>query len=170
MARSSFLKFCLCACVTALMGCETGSNSFSNSTPQLVAEPDNVSAMLADAATRATDALETLAAVEHSRGPAIASAPIGDAPANLRRAITVNWVGPAEQITETLAQRASYNFVTVGTPPAVPTIVSIDVENKPVIEVLRDVGLQLGLRADVRVDADNEVIEIHYSPNTGARG
>jgi len=155
--------------VTALMGCETG-NSFSNSTPQLVAEPDNVSAMLADAATRASEALETLAAVEHRRGPAIASAPIGDAPTTLRRAITVNWVGPAEQITETLAQRASYSFVTVGASPAVPIIVSIDAENKPVIEVLRDVGLQLGLRADVRVDAANQVVEIHYSPNTGARG
>jgi defect-in-organelle-trafficking protein DotD len=126
--------------------------------------------MLADAATRATNALETLAAVEHARGPAIAAAPIGDAPVELRRAITVNWVGPAEQVTKTLADRASYDFVTVGVAPTVPIIVSIDAENKPVIEVLRDVGLQLGLRADVRVDADNRIVEIHYSPNTGARG
>jgi len=165
----SFLNFCLCVSTTALVGCGT-ANNFSNSTPQLVAEPDNVSAMLADAATQASNALQTLAAVEHSRGPAIAAAPIGDAPTTLRRAITVNWVGPAEQIIQTLAQRASYNFVSVGVAPAVPIIVSIDAENKPVIEVLRDVGLQLGLRADVRVDADNEVVEIHYSPNTGARG
>jgi len=111
-----------------------------------------------------------LAAVEHGRGPAIASAPIGDAPVNLRRAITVNWVGPAEQITKILADRASYNFVTVGVRPSVPVVVSIDVENKPVIEVLRDVGLQLGLRADVRVDADQQIVEIHYAPNNGARG
>lgn len=164
-----FLNFCLCVSATVLMGCET-AKSFSNSTPQLVAEPDTVSAMLADAATRASNALETLAAVEHGRGPAIASAPIGDAPANLRRAITVNWVGPAEQITKILADRASYNFVTVGVKPSVPVVVSIDAENKPVIEVLRDVGLQLGLRADVRVDADQQIVEIHYAPNTGARG
>ena len=111
-----------------------------------------------------------MAAVEHGRGPAIAAAPIGDAPANLRRAITVNWVGPAEQITKILADRASYNFVTVGVKPSVPVVVSIDAENKPVIEVLRDVGLQLGVRADVRVDASQEIVEIHYAPNTGARG
>ena len=165
----SFINFCLCMSATILMGCET-SKSFSNSTPQLVAEPDSVSAMLADAATRASNALETLAAVEHGRGPAIAAAPIGDAPIELRRAITVNWVGPAEQITKTLAERASYNFVVVGVVPAVPVIVSIDVENKPVIEVLRDVGLQLGVRADIRVDADQQLVEIHYAPNTGARG
>lgn len=164
-----FLNFCLCMSAIVLIGCET-AKSFSNSTPQLVAEPDTVSAMLADAATRASNALETLAAVEHGRGPAITSAPIGDAPANLRRAITVNWVGPAEQITKILADRASYNFVIVGVKPAVPIVVSIDAENKPVIEVLRDVGLQLGLRADIRVDANQELVEIHYAPNTAARG
>lgn len=164
-----FLNFCLCASSIFLIGCET-AKSFSNSKPQLVAEPDTVSAMLADAATRASTALETLAAVEHARGPGIAAAPIGDAPPELRRAITVNWVGPADQITKTLADRASYNFITVGTKPAVPIVVSIDVENKPVIEVLRDVGVQLGVRADVRVDADNRLVEIHYAPNTGARG
>jgi len=165
----SIVNFCLCACASFLVGCET-AKSFSKSTPQVVAEPDSVSAMLADAATRASNALESLAAVEHARGPAIASAPIGDAPVNLRRAITVNWVGPAEQITQTLAERASYNFNIVGVPPSVPIIVSIDAENKPVIEVLRDVGLQLGIRADVRVDAGNRLVEIHYAPNTGARG
>ncbi len=164
-----FLNLCLCASMLFLVGCET-ARSFSNFSPQLVAEPDSVSAMLADAASRASSALETLAAVEHARGPAIAAAPIGDAPVELRRAITVNWVGPAEQITKTLADRASYNFITVGTKPVVPVIVSIDVENKPVIEVLRDVGVQLGVRADVRVDANARIVEIHYAPNTGARG
>ena len=170
----SFSRLFLCLCALGISGftlsaCGTGK-SFNQKTPQLVAEPDNVSAMLADAATRATSALETLAAVEHGRGPAIAAAPIGDAPVELRRAISVNWVGPAEQITQMLAERASYNFLTVGVPPSIPTIVSIDVENKPVIEVLRDIGLQLGIRADIRVDANSKVVEMHYSPNTGARG
>lgn len=165
-----FLNLFLCACATFVIGCSSTNNNFSNSTPQLVAEPDNVSAMLADAATRASDALETLAAVEHSRGPAIAAAPIGDAPAHLRRAITVNWVGPADQLTQMLAQRASYEFRVVGVAPSVPVIVSIDAENTPVIEVLRDVGLQLGIRGDVRVDSTQRVVEIHYAPNTGARG
>lgn len=165
----SLLNICLCLCSVVLFGCET-AKSFSNSTPQLVAEPDSVTAMLADAATRASNSLETLAAVEYGRGPAIAAAPIGDAPVNLRRAITVNWIGPAEQITKTLADRASYNFVTVGVAPSVPIVVSIDAENKPVIEVLRDIGLQLGLRADIRVDAEQNLVELHYSPNTGARG
>lgn len=165
-----FLKYCLLATAgLAVVGCDA-VQSFNVNKPQLVAEPDNVSAQLADAATRASNALETLAAVENARGPGIAASPIGDAPPELKRAISINWVGPAEQITKILADRASYNFVTVGVAPVVPVVVSIDAENKPVIEVMRDVGLQLGMRADIRVNADERLVEIHYAPNTGASG
>lgn len=126
--------------------------------------------MLAQAADRASTALETLAAVEQARTPAVAVGPIPDAPAELQRAITVNWVGPVEPITKTLADRAGYMFQTLGTLPPVPLVVSIDVENTPVIDVLRSIGLQLGSRADVRVDAARRMVEIHYAPNTGPGG
>lgn len=139
-------------------------------TPQVAAQPDKVSAMLADAADRASVALETLAAVEQARTPAIAVGPIENAPPELERSITVNWIGPAEPIARKLADRAGYAFQTIGTAPAVPAVVSIDVENKPVIDVLRSLGLQLGERADVKVDAARKIVEIHYAPVTGAGG
>lgn len=158
---ASFTLLALCACETV-----SGGPS-KTAPPQLVATPDNVSAMLADAADRATTALETLAAVEYHKSPGIAVAPIGDAPLELRRAITVNWAGPAEPITKTLAERASYNFMVIGTPPPVPVVISLDVENMPVIEVLRDIGLQLGMRGDIRVNGARKLVELHYPPNTG---
>lgn len=166
MIRFSCL-LCLCFGALFLSACET-AQSFSNEKPQLVADPDAVSAMLADAADRASTALQTLAAVEYSRTPGVAVNPVGDAPSELRRAITVNWVGPAEPITKSLADRASYTFATVGSPPPTPVVVSVDAENKPVIEVLRDIGLQLGLRGDIRVDGQRRVVEIHYPPSPGA--
>lgn len=135
--------------------------------PQIAASPDKVSAMLADAADRASTALETLAAVEQARSPGVAVGPIENAPPELMRAITVNWVGPVEPITKTMADRAGYTFQTIGNPPPVPVVVSVDVENKPVIDVLRSIGLQLGMRADVKVDANNHLVEIDYAPNTG---
>ena len=143
------------------------TKGFSNGNPQLVATPDKVSAMMADAADRASKALETLASVEYARSPSVSIAPIGNAPIELRRAITVNWVGPVEPITKTLAERASYNFLTIGSPPPVPIVVSLDVENRPVIDVLRDIGLQLGLRGDIKVDSTRHLVEIHYPPSTG---
>ncbi|MDB2682783.1 DotD/TraH family lipoprotein [Alphaproteobacteria bacterium] len=160
----------LCVMLTAACGGPHNAGDFSNANPQLVAEPDKVSALLADAADRASNALETLAAVEYSRTPGVAVAPIGNAPPELKRAITVNWVGPVEQITKTMADRASYNFLAIGSPPPVPIVVSIDVENKPVIDVLRDIGLQLGLRADLKVNANGRVVELHYPPTSGLGG
>jgi defect-in-organelle-trafficking protein DotD len=126
--------------------------------------------MLADAADRASVALETLAAIEQSRSPDIAVAPIENAPPHLMRAVTVNWVGPAEPITRQMANRARYRFQPIGSPPPVPSIISIDVENTSIIDVLRSIGLQLGVRADIRVDSRNKVVEIHYVGNTGAGG
>ncbi len=148
-------------------GCSSlpGSN-FSNGSPQLVAAPDAVSAMLAEAADKASSALETLAAVEYSRTPTPAIAPIHNAPLELRRAVTVTWVSPVTPIAKTLAERAGYNFLVIGSNPPVPIVVSIDAENRPVIDVLRDIGLQLGLRGDIKIDSTQRVVEIHYPPTT----
>ncbi len=133
---------------------------------QLVAQPDKVSAMLAEAADKASNALQTLAAIEQTKTGQPPIIPITGAPPELKRGISINWVGPADQITKMLANRASYGFQVVGAAPPVPIVVSIDVENKPVIEVLRDVGLQMGTRADLKVDGARRVIEIHYAPIT----
>jgi defect-in-organelle-trafficking protein DotD len=147
--------------------CGTSVQPFSGDSPQLVAAPDSVSAMLADAADRASKSLETLAAVEYARAPGVPISPISEAPPELRRSITVNWVGPVEPITKMLSDRASYNFLVIGNNPPVPIVVSVDVQNRPVVDVMRDIGLQLGKRADLKVDAEKRVVEISYAPATG---
>lgn len=152
--------------ICALSAC-SGNKVIKGENPQLVASPDKVSAMLAQAADRASVALETLAAVEQHRSPEVSVSPIENAPSELRRAISVNWVGPVEPIAVKLANRAGYAFQTIGTPPPVPVVVSVDVQNKPVIDVLRSIGLQLGVRGDVRVDGRRKMVEIHYAPATG---
>lgn len=157
----------LISCMVLLPACES---RFRRGAPQLVAEPDNVSAMLADAADRAANSLEKLAAVEYARGPGVAVGPVSGAPAELRRAVSLRWVGPVEHVTQALAERASYSFLIVGASPPVPIVVDVDAENKPVVEILRDIGLQMGRRADIRVDAERSVVEIHYAPVTGLEG
>ena len=161
--------FFLIAALLPLAAC-SNIEKHSNNEPQVVAAPDNVSAMLATAADRASDALQTLASIEASRTPATSLGPVGNAPPELRRAITVNWIGPVEPITKTLSERAGYEFLTIGTPPPVPVVVSLDVENRPVIDVLRDIGLQIGVRGDVKVNAARRIVEIHYPANTGVGG
>ena len=159
----------LIALAAGLGGCST-LHKHSNDTPQIVAAPDNVTAMLAGAADRASTALQTLAAIESTRTPATGVGPVGNAPRELRRAMTVNWIGPAEPIARTLAGRAGYEFLQIGRPPPVPIVVAVDVENRPVIDVLRHIGLQLGRRADVKVDSRRRSVEIHYTPDAGVGG
>jgi defect-in-organelle-trafficking protein DotD len=154
--------------IAMLPGCESSSGpAFSGGHPQVVASPDKVSAMLVDSADRASTALETLAAVERARTPSANTAPLDNVPAELRRAISVNWVGPIEPIAKTLADRASYGFLVIGTTPSTPAVVSLDVENGKIIDGLRDLGLQLGMRGDLKVDARRKMVEIHYAPVEG---
>lgn len=165
------VKRCFLFMIPALLlaGCSVG-DPVKAEKAQLVASPDTVSLMLADAADRASVALETLAAVEQSRSPGVAVGPVSNVPPELKRAVTVNWVGPVEPIAKTLAERAGYAFQPYGNPPPVPIVVSLDVQNEPVIDVLRSLGLQLGMRADVKVDGKRRMVEVHYAPNTGVGG
>ncbi len=163
-----FLTLALLTASLSLGACQYFQDpNFSAGQPQLVAEPDNVTAMLADAADRAANSLQALAAVERARTPGASLAPIGDAPPELKRAITINWIGPVEPITQKLADRAGYRFTTVGAPPPVPITVSVDVENRPVIEVMRDIGLQIGNRGDIKVRGADKVVELSYAPTPG---
>ena len=164
-----FSVLCLMAALGVLGACSAVQKGFSDDTPQVVAAPDPISARLAEAADRVSNALETLAAVENARTPEVSSAPIANAPRELRRAVTVNWVGPVEPIMKMMADRASYGLRAFGNPPANTLVVSVYAENTPIIEVMRDVGLQLGNSADVKVSGDTRMVEIHYAPVRGMK-
>lgn len=163
------LSLSFLAMITAgLVGLTACSPASKVDHPQMVAAPDRVSALLADAADRASNALQTLAAVEQAKSPPANLARTENAPPELRRAVTVNWVGPVDTIAKTLAERASYKFEVMGDVPPVPVVVNLDVENKQVIDVFRDIGLQLGGRANIRVDSNRRTVELHYAPVTSS--
>lgn len=148
-----------------LVACQSG---VTREDPNLVASPDRTDAMLADAADRATKALESLASIEKAKHPGQGDAAIPNAPTELRRSVTMSWTGPVEPVAKMLADRASYGFQTIGDPPPTQPIVTLDARAEPVITVLRSVGLQLGTRGTLKVDPNRRVIEIEYAPNIGA--
>ena len=156
---------CFCAAILLLAGCESG-NFIKAKNPQVAANPDKVSVMLAESADRASRSLEKLAAIEQTRTPDASVAPIANAPRELRRAVTINWVGPVETIAKKMASRASYNFRVLGEKPPVPVVVSLDKNNARVIDILRDIGLQLGARGDIKVDAQAKLVELQYAART----
>jgi len=170
LSRRSMALALVLSCL-ALSACESGFTAFSkkdvsDAKPQLVAEPDQTSLMIADAADRATRALESLAVVEQVRTPgaAAAAAMIPNAPPELQRAISFTWSGPVEPVARDLAMRAGYGFQTIGDVPPTPILVNLNIYNQPMVEVLRDIGLQMGTRADLKLDANRRVVEIIYAP------
>lgn len=138
--------------------------------PQLVAEPNSVDLMLADAADRATRALETLASMEQATKPGEVVAAVPNAPQELRRALTFDWSGPAEPLVQELSKQAGYDFGVIGNRPPLPIILNIKATNTPMIDVLRDIGLQMGARSDLKVDAQGRRIEIHYADTVNRAG
>ena len=134
---------------------------------QLVAEPDPVALRLSAAVDKASVALQTLASVEQARNPGVALQMPPSAPQELRRIVSVDWTGPIEPIARSLADRAGYQVQINGDRPPVPVVVSVVAREKSVIEVLRDVGLQAGQRADVVVDPDHHIVELNYAPVSG---
>lgn len=134
---------------------------------QLVAEPDSLGLRMAAAVDKASSALETLASVEQARNPGAAVQSVPYAPQELRRTVTIKWVGPIEPIMQRLADRAGYQLQVNGDVPPAPVVVSLEARQKMVIDVLRDLGLQAGQRADVVVDPERSVVELNYAPVSG---
>lgn len=153
--RKTFVLLCGLAIVA---GC-----SFPKTVTPLVADNDPVSLRMAQAAEKAAKALDNIAAVEQARTPAPPPEDFADAPEVLLRATTVNWTGPVDVIAQAMAERAGYGFKTMGAVPPVPITVTIDAYEQPLVRVLRDIGLQLGQRATLSVDALHGMIEIDYA-------
>ncbi len=160
-----FFSCKICMLLIAAIFMVSACESLPKSDPQRVVEPNRIYLRLADAADRTANAMDTLAAVEQAKSPAPVAQRIDNVPPELARTITINWVGPVGQVTRRMADRANYSFLELGDMPPVPVIINIDVVNKPIIDVLRDIGLQMNGRGSVVVDGQRRVVEVNYAPN-----
>ena len=162
--HAKFARHLVLACI---MLSATGCSRFpweGGSPHPVVATPDSVAVKLADAADKAANALQSLSAVEQVRTPA-PTAPAGPTPTDgLENRMSVDWTGPVEPLLTRLAARSAYTFRAIGQAPAVPMTVKVDTKNQPVYETLRDVGLQLGSRGSLVVDASRQTVELNYGP------
>ena len=131
--------------------------------------PDPAEMRLAEAASRAEAALTTLARIEAARTPPPPAGVPADRPGSspvppeLRRPVTLDWIGPLETLAESLAQYAGYRFAAAGRPPVRPAMVAVRAEDTLLIEVLRDAGLQAGSAATLVVDAGSRTVRLDWS-------
>lgn len=78
---------------------------------------------------------------------------------------TIDWSGPVEPLLRQVAKAANYRVRVLGTPPAIPVIVTIYAKNVMLGDVLRDIGYQCGRRAAVVIYPESRVIELRYAKN-----
>lgn len=78
---------------------------------------------------------------------------------------TVDWSGPVEPLVRQIAIAANYRVMVLGTPPAIPVIVTVYQKNAMLGDILRDVGYQCGRRATILVFPGSRVIELRYAKN-----
>lgn len=78
---------------------------------------------------------------------------------------SVDWSGPVEPLVRQIARASNYRVRTLGTPPAIPVIVTVYEKNAMLGDILRDVGYQCGRRASVIVYPGARIIEIRYAKN-----
>jgi len=148
------------ASLALLLGCDQ-----QGGTQPVATEPDIVTVKLAQAADKASQALDSIAGIEQMKSPVPPAEDYSGAPPNLMQPISVRWSGPIEQITQALADRAGLRFRVKGSVPPAPLTVNIDAYQEPLLHVLRDVGLQAGQRANIAVDGAGGAIELRYAPN-----
>lgn len=131
----------------------------------IATEPDVVSIKLAQAADRAAKALDDIAHIEQQKNPTVSPRQndfAGAAPI-LMQPVSLRWSGPIEQVSRVLADRAGFRFRVSGQTPSIPLVVNVDAYQEPILLVLRDIGLQAGVRADLLVDQNEGIVEVRYA-------
>ena len=149
----------LCA-VILLTSCTT--TMYNQQDDVAYIENDHVSVQLAIAAQKASNAIIELAEVEKVRTPTTIAPIIEDAPRLLRQPLSITWNGPIGPLAKKIADRAMYGYVEAGVPPSVPILVQVDAIEAPLVDILKNIGLQAGARANILVDVENRNIEVHY--------
>lgn len=150
------------ACLALLSGCSgnLGGGRTEPNRPPPGTDPAEL--RLVETALRAEAALTRLARIRSAKHP-LKPAPIPRlVPPTLLAPVSLEWVGPIEGLARELASRASFSFKTSGAPPVQPPIIDIVAAEKPLIEILRDVGLQAGSAAALTVDAAGRTVRLDW--------
>lgn len=127
---------------------------------------DKHQSSLAEAAYSTSRSLVDLAEIAEAAHPLPNLAPPpSPATYGMGEVVTLDWSGPVEPLLRQVACAADYRVRVLGTPPAIPIIVTIYQKNVMLGDVLRDIGYQCGRRAAVVVFPESRVIELRYAKN-----
>lgn len=125
---------------------------------------DDASIKLAEAASSVSDSMLQMARVEKVIKPPRKDNTLTIPNAyNLQARASVDWSGPIAELTARIAKAAHFRLRVLGKPPAVPVLISLDVQDESLAEILRNIDYQAGKKANIHVYPNSQVIELRYA-------
>lgn len=83
-------------------------------------------------------------------------------PPGMEVKLSVDWVGPIKPVVDMVAEATGYDKRIIGKPPIPDYFVRISHQQTPAIDVLRDLGTQIGPVAELAVFPATKLIELRY--------
>lgn len=149
-----------------LMGCSTAPPPDATSTPLIVNDLGvrNAEMKLADAADSISQSLRQLAEIERATNPpARLASPADPKMIGMAQLVSIEWTGPVGPLVEKIAKVSHYRLRKLGTPPAIPVLVSISAKDTPLADILRDANFQCGSKANIVIYPASRTIELRYN-------
>jgi len=142
----------------------TGCASTTYKKPPYNRPSDDASIKLAEAADSVSDSMLQMARIEKVITPPNKDNTLTIPNAyNLQVRASVDWSGPIAELTSRIAKAAHYRLRTLGKEPAVPVLISLNIQDESLAEILRDIDYQAGKRAYIHVYPNSQVIELRYA-------
>ena len=124
---------------------------------------DDASIKLAEAANSVSDSMIDMARIEKVITPPNKDNSLTIPNAyNLQARASVDWSGPIAEVTNRVAKAAHFRLRILGQVPAVPILISLDLKDQSLAEILRNIDYQAGKKASIHVYPNSEVVELRY--------
>lgn len=151
---------CLLTAVCLVASC---SSLKTAKKPPTNAPSDDATIKIAEAANSVSDSLIELARIEKETHTV--KNPPTDIPYayNLQPHATVDWSGPVEELVARIAKTSNYRLRTLGTKPAIPVLVSVNMRDKPMADILRNIDYQIGQKGLIIIYPKRRIIELRYA-------
>ena len=164
MSASAAAAGLVMAGMVALSGCQTLDFGPTSEGPGEVggSVTDPAEARLTEAMVRGARALELLAETRSAAADLRVPERPTNVPPELLQKVSLDFIGPLEELARTLAARAGYGLVVAGRPPPAPVLVEVVSKDKALIHVFEDAGNQAAHRALLTVDAGRMTVRLDW--------
>jgi defect-in-organelle-trafficking protein DotD len=121
---------------------------------------------LAEAATAVGKSLQELSAVQMTvHPPKRLPKPYNPKAIGMGKRASVSWTGPVRPLLRKIAQATHYHLRVIGREPNLPVLVSLNMHNRPIADILRNVAYQVVMKADIAIYPSSRTIELRYHGN-----